>query len=217
MASARSASARSAAILPLALLLVLLPLAAAVRIPNPFGGNRRGLAFLKSCGKSKVSGMTSSKQLAPGLTIHWKATTGSSVNVVVRAKKGSAPAAGWFSVGFSPGVMAGSNVLVAEAGTTVNPYDLSASDATAATWAFTSTSVTDGSTYRELKFTRTKGDAASVALKTGSNSIIWAYKSGAWSTTASHDNKAVTSVDFSCNGCTSIFGKKTNIFGKKIC
>lgn len=168
---------------------------------------RRQLALFKRCDRSLIKGMTSSTKLTSGLVIHWKATSGSTVSAVVRAKKGAAPAEGWYAVGFSPSSMDGSNVLVWEDGSTLGKYDLSSSDATAATWSFASERLVDGSKYKSIWFTRTAGDGASTPLKTGSNTIAWAYRSGAWSTDANHDDAGTATVDFSCNGCRGIFGR----------
>ncbi|CAI5518497.1 unnamed protein product [Closterium sp. Naga37s-1] len=104
---------------------------------------RRQLLFERySCGRSPLKGYTSSKRLASGLVLHWKATSGRKIKAAVVAS--GAAAGGWFAMGWSPkGKMGGSNAVAMEDSN--NPpgtYDLQGtSAANAASWTVGSPSI----------------------------------------------------------------------------
>ncbi|GJP60712.1 hypothetical protein CLOP_g17940 [Closterium sp. NIES-67] len=73
------------------------PPAAAPRTGKPWN-RRTGVAA--ACSESSLSGFTSSKTLTPGLVLHWKATSGTTVNMALQATS-AAVSGGWFGVGWS--------------------------------------------------------------------------------------------------------------------
>ncbi|GJP45314.1 hypothetical protein CLOM_g4718 [Closterium sp. NIES-68] len=169
--------------------------------PSQFVANiRRQLLFGRiNCGKSGLKGYTSKAALTSGLTLHWKATLGKTVNMAVVAT--GAKAAGWFSVGFSPnGGMAGSNVVATDSsGSPVTKDLVGQSSAEDATWTVGSGSITTAGSTVTMKFTKLKGDGASVKVHSqNDNNIVWAYGDG--DTVSMHNGRGKASINFAC-GC----------------
>ncbi|GJP45310.1 hypothetical protein CLOM_g4714 [Closterium sp. NIES-68] len=161
---------------------------------------RRLLGFSRfSCGRSGLKGYTSKAGLTSGLTLHWKATKGKTVKLAVVAS--GAKAAGWFAVGFSPnGNMGGSNVVGTDAsGSPVTKDLVGQSSANDATWTVGSGSITTAGSKVTMKFTKMKGDGASVKVHSQSdNNIVWAYGDG--DTVSMHNGAGDASINFAC-GC----------------
>ncbi|GJP54380.1 hypothetical protein CLOM_g13474 [Closterium sp. NIES-68] len=97
--------------------------------------------------------------------------------------------------------MDGSNTVAME--DSANPpavYDLEGtSAANAATWTVGSPSISTAGGKVTMKFTKNKGDGASVKVRADNNNkIVWAYGDG--NTVSAHTNRGSTVVNFAC-GC----------------
>ncbi|CAI7913558.1 unnamed protein product [Closterium sp. NIES-53] len=79
---------------------------------------RNVLGAFRRCQPSSLPGYTTSKSFYGGLTLHWAATTGSTLRLALQAKAGSVSAKSWFAIGWTPdGQMGGSDAVVrAESG-----------------------------------------------------------------------------------------------------
>ncbi|CAI5480840.1 unnamed protein product [Closterium sp. Yama58-4] len=178
---------------------------------------RRQLLFERySCGRSPLKGYTSSKRLASGLVLHWKATSGRKIKVAVVAS--GAALGGWFAVGWSPkGRMDGSNVVTLENfNSTIGTYDLQGtSAANIAWWYIDSPTISVVGSQVTLEFTKNKGDGASVKVNAnGNNNIVWAYGDG--TAVSTHTNRGNAVVNFACHppavrlaaNCGRSFGDK---------
>ncbi|CAI5973829.1 unnamed protein product [Closterium sp. NIES-64] len=147
----------------------------------PFATNiiRRQLFSRFSCGRSNLKGYTSKAGLTSGLVLHWKATKGRTIKMAVVAS--GAKAAGWFAVGFSPnGGMSGSNAIATDSsGSPVTKDLVGQSSADDASWTVGSGSISTSGGKVTMKFTKNKGDGASVKVKADNdNNIVWAFGDG---------------------------------------
>ncbi|CAI5461368.1 unnamed protein product [Closterium sp. Yama58-4] len=169
------------------------------RAPSFATNSRRQLFSRFSCGRSNLKGYTSKAGLTNGLVLHWKATKGRTIKMAVVAS--GAKAAGWFSVGFSPnGGMAGSNAIATDSsGSPVTKDLVGQSSADDASWTVGSGSISTSGSKVIMKFTKNKGDGASVKVKADNdNNIVWAFGDG--DTVSVHNGAGKVSVNFAC-GC----------------
>ncbi|CAI5495841.1 unnamed protein product [Closterium sp. Naga37s-1] len=170
------------------------------RAPSFATNIRRQLLFGRfSCGRSNLKGYTSKAGLSSGLVLHWKATKGRTIKMAVVAS--GAKAAGWFAVGFSPnGGMSGSNAIATDSsGSPVTKDLVGQSSADDAAWTVGSGSISTSSGKVTMKFTKNKGDGASVKVKADNdNNIVWAFGDG--DTVSMHNGAGKASINFAC-GC----------------
>ncbi|CAI5973825.1 unnamed protein product, partial [Closterium sp. NIES-64] len=113
------------------------------------------------------------------LVLHWKATKGRTIKMAVVAS--GAKAAGWFAVGFSPnGGMSSSNAIATDSsGSPVTKDLVGQSSADDASWTVGSGSISTSGGKVTMKFTKNKGDGASVKVKADNdNNIVWAFGDG---------------------------------------
>ncbi|CAI5995443.1 unnamed protein product [Closterium sp. NIES-65] len=152
------------------------------RAPSFATNVRRQLFSRFSCGMSNLKGYTSKIGLTSGLcqlVLHWKATKGRTINMAVVAS--GAKAGGWFAVGFSPnGGMSGSNAIATDSsGSPVTKDLVGQSSADDASWTVGSGLITQSGSKVIMKFTKNKGDGASVKVKADNdNNIVWAFGDG---------------------------------------
>ncbi|CAI5480838.1 unnamed protein product [Closterium sp. Yama58-4] len=174
---------------------------------------RNLLGAFRRCQPSSLPGFTTSKSFYGGLTLHWAATTGSTLRLALQAKAGSVSAKSWFAIGWTPdGQMSGSDAVVrVPSSNTPGRFFLDGYSNVHATTSFAigSPSIETTSSHGTvMKFSRSSGDGGEVAVKPrGRSQMVWAYGADAWSTTAQHDARGTTSIDFSCNGCWVLFFK----------
>ncbi|CAI5931317.1 unnamed protein product [Closterium sp. NIES-64] len=179
-------------------------------LPPPL---RSVLGAFRRCQPSSLPGYTTSKSFNGGLTLHWAATTGSTLRLALQAKAGSVSAKSWFAIGWTPdGQMSGSDAVVrVPSSNTPGRFFLDGYSNVRATTSFTIGSPSTETTSLHgtvMKFSRSSGDGGDVAVNPhGRSRMLWAYGADAWSNTAQHDARGTTSVDFSCNGCWVLFIK----------
>eukprot|EP00475_Leptophrys_vorax_P023307 TRINITY_DN31897_c0_g1_i1.p1 TRINITY_DN31897_c0_g1~~TRINITY_DN31897_c0_g1_i1.p1 ORF type:complete len:217 (-),score=2.57 TRINITY_DN31897_c0_g1_i1:258-908(-) len=214
MASIQSSTRRSSELLSILLLVSpVLLLASASDITVSDAGTSRSPSFSRRqlfvgrylCAKSTLAGYTSSRVMTPGMTLHWKATKGDTLEVAVVASKSSV-GKGWFGFGWSAmGDMGGSNTVVRQ-GSTVSAYDLIEQSGfkAATTWEAHSPSVTDDGKNIIMKFSRKVGSGSITVKNKGLGFVVYAY--GSTPTVAKHKKAEDHLVDFSC-GC-GIFTRK---------
>ncbi|CAI5527943.1 unnamed protein product, partial [Closterium sp. Naga37s-1] len=127
----------------------------------------------------KMAVVASVAKAAGWLVLHWKATKGRTIKMAVVAS--GAKAAGWFAVGFSPnGGMSGSNAIATDSsGSPVTKDLVGQSSADDAAWTVGSGSISTSGGKVAMKFTKNKGDGASVKVKADNdNNIVWAFGDG---------------------------------------
>ncbi|CAI5503619.1 unnamed protein product [Closterium sp. Naga37s-1] len=144
-----------------------------------------------TCQASTLAGYTSSVDLSGnGLILHWKTSTGSTIDLALEAKSTSGAAGGWIAVAWSNGGMFNSDAVIGNLATAsgVGTYAISSysSVATTTRFAITGTSVTASGGSTIAKFTRTTGDGLVKVNVAGSNNLVWAYSSGGSKTVANH-------------------------------
>ncbi|CAI5968564.1 unnamed protein product [Closterium sp. NIES-65] len=163
-----------------------------------------------TCQASTLAGYTSSVDLSGnGLILHWKTSTGSTIDLALEAKSTSGAAGGWFSVAWTNGGMFNSDAVIGNLATAsgVGTYAISSYSnvVTTTRFAITGTSVTSSGGSTIVKFTRASGNGLVPVNVAGSNKLVWAYSSGGSKTVANHggSHRGVKTVDFSCDGTAS--------------
>ncbi|CAI5991767.1 unnamed protein product [Closterium sp. NIES-65] len=167
-----------------------------------------------TCSASSLSGYTSSKTLKAGyvcvvfetsqkgLVLHWKATTGTTVDMALQATSAGA-SGGWFAVGWSPGgkMYPADSVIAHKAGADIGAYTITGYDSSnvVATTAFSLGSPAYSAGL--ATFSRTVGTGSKVTFVNGPMKTIWGYSDGATTSFDGHGgNRGSTTIDFSCNG-----------------
>ncbi|CAI5494476.1 unnamed protein product [Closterium sp. Naga37s-1] len=144
-----------------------------------------------TCQASTLAGYTSSVDLSGnGLILHWKTSTGSTIDLALEAKSTSGAAGGWIAVAWSNGGMFNSDAVIGNLATAsgVGTYAISSYSnvVTTTRFAITGTSVTASGGSTIAKFTRATGDGLVKVNAAGSNNLVWAYSSGGSKTVANH-------------------------------
>ncbi|CAI5524046.1 unnamed protein product [Closterium sp. Naga37s-1] len=144
-----------------------------------------------TCQASTLAGYTSSVDLSGnGLILHWKTSTGSTIDLALEAKSTSGAASGWFSVAWTNGGMFNSDAVIGNLATAsgVGTYAISSYSnvVTTTRFAITGTSVTSSGGSTIVKFTRASGNGLVPVNVAGSNKLVWAYSSGGSKTVANH-------------------------------
>ncbi|GJP29841.1 hypothetical protein CLOM_g19934 [Closterium sp. NIES-68] len=169
-----------------------------------------------TCQASTLAGYTSSVDLSGnGLVLHWKKSTGSTIDLALEAKSTSGAASGWFSVAWTNGGMFNSDAAIGNIATAsgVGTYAISSysSVVTTSRFAITAASVTTSGGSTIAKFTRATGNGLVSVNVAGSNKLVWAYSSGGSKTVANHggSHRGSKTVDFACDGTSSGSGTGT--------
>ncbi|GJP64923.1 hypothetical protein CLOP_g21858 [Closterium sp. NIES-67] len=175
-------------------------------------------AATSTCQTSTLAGYTSSMDLSGnGLVLHWKKSTGSTIDLALEAKSTSGAASGWFSVAWTNGGMFNSDAVIGNiaTGTSVGTYAISSysSVVTTSRFAITAASVTRSGGSTIAKFTRSTGDGTVAVNVAGSNKLVWAFSSGGSKTVANHggSHRGAKTIDFSCDGTASGSGSGTGL------
>ncbi|CAI7780960.1 unnamed protein product [Closterium sp. NIES-54] len=166
-----------------------------------------------TCQASTLAGYTSSVDLSGnGLILHWKTSTGSTIDLALEAKSTSGAAGGWIAVAWTNGGMFNSDAVIGNLATAsgIGTYAISSYSTVVTTtrFAITGTSVTSSGGSTIVKFTRASGNGLVPVNVAGSNKLVWAYSSGGSKTVANHGNshRGAKTVDFSCDGTASSSG-----------
>ncbi|GJP58172.1 hypothetical protein CLOP_g22345 [Closterium sp. NIES-67] len=179
----------------------------------PLAVTPRAATVAATCQASTLAGYTSSVDLSgKGLILHWKKSTGSTIDLALEAKSTSGAASGWISVAWSSGGMFNSDAVVGNlaTGSGVGAYAISSYSSVVPTtrFAITKASVAaaaaaGGGTI--VKFTRAAGSGLVPVKVGGSNKLVWAYSAGGSKTLANHgsSHRGAKTVDLSCNGTAS--------------
>ncbi|CAI5494471.1 unnamed protein product [Closterium sp. Naga37s-1] len=117
------------------------------------------------------------------LVLHWKATTGTTVDMELQATSAGA-SGGWFAVGWSSGgkMYPADAVIAHKAGADIGAYTITGYDSSnvASTTAFSlgSPAYSAGAATYVYKFSRTVGTGSKVTFVNGPITTIWAYSDG---------------------------------------